>query len=208
MKITTTCDSCGTAPFAENCTNLGKRKPQELTLQSNRRRIMHGKAPLPSSPISRNESYLRRWILHPPRSCLFAQKHRKSSRPGVSALPLKQTRRQALRKRLARIKAQHPSLNRPKILVNRSPVLSRENSRPVRARDPHRGIARPVVDHNNVVARVQRLEASPDPQTVILCVKQTCNGSHEGAPASESVREPPLAGDGKKMPESILGAKS
>ena len=142
---------------------------------------------IPMGPGMRNEAGLGCWHIHPSLRCLLTQKNgERTCRCGkLLRFPLKQACRQALGESLPWIQDQELSrAGGSQVLVRRGPGLGIDDSRAVLAANFSSGIARVVIDDQNVVAGIQCLKGSPQAEGVVFGVQQCGDRGHAWAPAT------------------------
>ena len=128
------------------------------------------------------------WHLYPSVRRFLAKKHRKCRRRwrAGAKFPLIQVCGQTLAYRFARIEAENPAgIRQPHVLGRGCIRDGVGNTRAIVTSERDCVIVGAMVDDDNMVTGIERLQAAAQPKSVIFCVQQCSDGRHE----EKSVRE-------------------
>jgi len=154
-------------------------------------RVWLGKESLPAIPVWRDKTRLRLRNLNPAVGRFLAKKNgkRMSRRTARLQLPRVEVGGKAFADRFVRIEAEKPSAaRRPQIVGGACIGVSGYDAGAVVARNFDGLVARAVVYDQNVVARIDGLEAAAEAESIVFGMQQGGDRCHEGKSVRETER--------------------
>ena len=162
---------------------LRKDEAQQFAFKREGGRFVRGEPAVPAMPRGRHEASLRRRDFDPALRCFFAEEDGECGAGGGVAgkrFPLVEACRQAFRQRFMWVEAKNPSRRgKSKIVIRGFSCLGGDYACAIFASDLNGPVAGTVVDDEDVVAGIERLEGAAHPHGVVFRVQYCRDREHE-----------------------------